>query len=227
MLQYTSKVFVQKSSEDDEEENIEVVEDIEENNTSGDDVSAFYDSLCNINTTKDEKSEDQHPESYFCDICNIDVLVKDKIEHTCSTSHQLNRNKGHQDDISKKFYFIPKGNPGYQMLLRNGWNEKGLGKNEEGSLDPIQTRIKNDRLGIGVTPLCPLRVSHSTAFKPPKRPNLYHRTIPNVDKMDVFTALDTLRTTPEQQYCVSKRHREILLKRDRLKKGILYRELYR
>jgi hypothetical protein len=37
------------------------------------------------------------------------------------------------------------------MLRDQGWNyEKGLGVNEQGRRHPIPTRLKNDRLGIGV-----------------------------------------------------------------------------
>ena len=37
------------------------------------------------------------------------------------------------------------------MLRDQGWSyEKGLGVNEQGRRHPIPTRIKNDRLGIGV-----------------------------------------------------------------------------
>jgi len=37
------------------------------------------------------------------------------------------------------------------MLRDQGWSyEKGLGVNEQGRRHPIPTRLKNDRLGIGV-----------------------------------------------------------------------------
>jgi hypothetical protein len=37
------------------------------------------------------------------------------------------------------------------MLRDQGWRyEKGLGVNEQGIRQPISTRLKNDRFGIGV-----------------------------------------------------------------------------
>jgi len=75
--------------------------------------------------------------------------------------------------------------------------------------------------------MCALKVTHS-AVNSTQRPNLAMRTIPKgIEKMNVFSALHALRTTDEQKYAVTKRHRELLLKRDRMKHNLLYHELYR
>ena len=150
----------------------------------------------------------------------------DREAHACSLSHQLSRNRA--SAVPPKLFHLPTGNPGYQILLKGGWDgERGLGKHNNGVLNPIKTRIKNDRLGLGIAPLCPARVSH-VASDYQTRPNLHQRTIPrNLESLDIFSALEALRTTPEQRYGITKKHRTLLLRRDRLKGNLLFRELYR
>ena len=45
------------------------------------------------------------------------------------------------------------------MLLKSGWNETGLGLNEQGRTQPIRAKQKLDRLGIGI------REANKTNFK--------------------------------------------------------------
>ena len=220
-------------------EGTEVAEMIEEEKEkvaiTGEEVSLFYDQFV-------ERTQELQPPStiagsnssgnsavsentYFCEICDLEIELSKKTDHTLSVSHQMHRNK---DRVLKQSYVIPTGNPGYQILLKNGWNEKGLGRQENGALAPVKTILKNDRLGIGIKPICPPKVTHTNALNPPRRANLYHRTIPrNLDQMDVFSALEALETTEEQKYAVSVRHRSLLLKRDRLKHNLLYQEIYK
>ena len=46
---------------------------------------------------------------------------------------------------------LPLGNVGYRMLRGAGWEEgQGLGRANEGRLEPIATRLKRDRRGLRV-----------------------------------------------------------------------------
>merc|ERR1712137_354744 len=207
---------------------------VPQSETQGAEVASFYESLF-----VDEPSPTRAPssapspsvsveENQFCELCEVDVPISQMVEHTCSLGHQLARNRSRADLVPARGYLIPRGNPGYQLLLKNGWNEeRGLGRNEEGTVNPIKTRLKNDRLGVGVTPICPERVTH-VAVKTRHRDSLKRRTIPrNLDGIDIFTALDALQTTPEQRYSITKKHRSLLLKKDRIRSRLLADEFFR
>lgn len=228
-MEHNRKVFVTASNEkpiaSEKKEHTQAY-----NGMNGEQTKNFYSSIIGeIGTEQQSNNQDQkdNTENYFCPICNIKLDEKDKISHTLSVGHQLQRNKKEKSEESQIIYEIPKGNPGYQILLKKGWNERGLGKNESGNIAPIKTSIKNDRLGIGNKLLCPPKVTH-TAVKIERRPNLHRRTIPkDIDKMDIFSALEALKTTDEQKYNVTKRHRELIIKRDRIKHQMLFKELMR
>ncbi|CAI5975424.1 unnamed protein product [Closterium sp. NIES-65] len=40
-------------------------------------------------------------------------------------------------------------NVGFQLLLKMGWRGKGLGRNEQGIVDPVRTEMRDARLGLG------------------------------------------------------------------------------
>ncbi len=94
----------------------------------------------------------------FCDVCNdkYDSNRASLEQHQASTVHQFNMHLP-----VKKSYTIPPSNRGYRMLKRAGWDEEqGLGVSNQGTRDPIKTRLKPDRLGLGMPSLHPLRVTH-------------------------------------------------------------------
>ncbi|NP_001399035.1 uncharacterized protein LOC100282370 isoform 2 [Zea mays] len=45
---------------------------------------------------------------------------------------------------------IGSSNIGFQLLKKSGWKEgTGLGAQEQGRLEPVETRVKNNKRGIG------------------------------------------------------------------------------
>jgi hypothetical protein len=188
----------------------------------GAEIAQFYAS-CFEETEMQPVSHSQDitsQKSFHCDVCDIQVFTSRRI-HECNITHQINQ----RSNIKEKIHFpVARGNPGYQILLKNGWKETGLGKDEQGITFPIKTRIKNDRLGIGIPPRCAERVTHTEP--PPKRPKLEHRTLPNVENMQFFDAMNALQTTKEQTYAITKKHRSLLIKRDKIKHDLIRKEIF-
>ncbi|KAH3760505.1 hypothetical protein Pelo_7666 [Pelomyxa schiedti] len=60
------------------------------------------------------------------------------------------------------FYAITEANKGYQMMVNSlGWDEeRGLGANCQGPLDPVATQFRHDRAGLGSGRQPPARVTH-------------------------------------------------------------------
>jgi len=79
-------------------------------------------------------------------------------KHIYSTLHQFNK----QHKEPSKVYYLPESNVGYRLMKDTlGWQEdQGLGKENQGNKEPIKTRLKNDRLGLGMKSRYPLRVTH-------------------------------------------------------------------
>jgi len=79
-------------------------------------------------------------------------------KHINSTLHQFNK----QHKEPSKVYYLPESNVGYRLMKETlGWQEdQGLGKENQGNKEPIKTRLKNDRLGLGMKSRYPLRVTH-------------------------------------------------------------------
>lgn len=87
-------------------------------------------------------------EQFHCDVCN-ETFNKSKADHEKSIVHQLNESS--RDGVKKSHYFLRSNNKGYEIMVKGGWNENtGLGVNEQGRVNPIKTRLKLDRHGLGV-----------------------------------------------------------------------------
>jgi hypothetical protein len=96
----------------------------------------------------------------FCNTCQ-EFFTTSLSDHLVSTVHQFSL----QNPV-KKSYVIPPSNTGYKMLKIAGWDEEqGLGKHNQGERDPVKTRLKPDRLGLGNESPFPLQVSHSKELK--------------------------------------------------------------
>lgn len=83
----------------------------------------------------------------YCELCDVVLRDDNWIHHTQSICHQVKRqNKVH-------VYVNPFMNPSssaFKVMTAMGWEEgQGLGKEGQGRLEPIPTRLKNNRLGIG------------------------------------------------------------------------------
>lgn len=79
-------------------------------------------------------------------------------EHLRSTVHRFNL----QYRPSRGHYYLNETNVGYRMLKDMHWTEEvGLGAEGQGRLEPIATRLKNDKKGLGAEVQQPLRVTHT------------------------------------------------------------------
>eukprot|EP01095_Lingulamoeba_sp_RSL-Kostka_P003333 TRINITY_DN14324_c0_g1_i1.p1 TRINITY_DN14324_c0_g1~~TRINITY_DN14324_c0_g1_i1.p1 ORF type:complete len:280 (+),score=57.99 TRINITY_DN14324_c0_g1_i1:244-1083(+) len=139
---------------------------------SGNEVSDFYGTLfneenknidknnCFIEDTSNRNNnvdDDIVEEKLYCGICE-QVIITDKDIHLKSLVHLFNKNKKGPDLL--KNYHINSKNRGYQLLLKQGWKEKGLGKEENSIIYPIKTIYKNDKKGIGIKTNNEPRVTH-------------------------------------------------------------------
>lgn len=101
-----------------------------------------------------DEDECQKDEDFYCENCGKKFNLKDisHREHKTSIVHLINENI-HDLERSKKIltnYHLRGNNKGYQLMIKSGWNERGLGSKEQGRTMPIRTRQKLDRLGIGI-----------------------------------------------------------------------------
>jgi hypothetical protein len=130
-------------------------------------VSEFYAQVVKPKRSRQTSEEREVPmkrrklepkkEKIFCELCGENIAEESLSLHYRSVLHQFNlQNK------PKPIYGLPPSNIGYQMMLKSGWQEeRGLGAEEQGRLAPIKTRVKNDKLGLGIPPKHPLRVTHT------------------------------------------------------------------
>ncbi|RMZ98892.1 G patch domain and ankyrin repeat-containing 1 -like protein [Brachionus plicatilis] len=84
---------------------------------------------------------------FFCESCDTSHR-----EHTTSIVHLINENACDLEKNQRILtnYHLRSNNIGYQLMIKSGWNERGLGSKEQGRTVPIKARQKLDRLGIGV-----------------------------------------------------------------------------
>lgn len=108
---------------------------------------------------KSNCSLETHTANYFCDGCRIRYTAPD---HKTSTLHLLKTSKLPEE---RPFFHIPGGNKGYQLMVREGWNERsGLGLDGKGRKYPIRTSLKRDRLGLGSKTVASAKVTHFAPF---------------------------------------------------------------
>ncbi|CAN6282641.1 unnamed protein product [Urochloa humidicola] len=66
---------------------------------------------------------------------------------------------------------IGSSNIGFQLLKKSGWKEgTGLGAQEQGRLEPVETRVKNNKRGIGSKEPKPKPKVDDDVEKDPKKP---------------------------------------------------------
>lgn len=114
---------------------------------------------------QDDDKEDlgnSESQSFHCDTCDMNFKETSRASHGTSVLHQFNGSQ--PTDAPYKFsYGIPTKNLGYQLMLKQGWNKKGLGPTETGRLYPVKTRLRNARSGLGTEQALPERVTHFKA----------------------------------------------------------------
>jgi G-patch domain len=86
-----------------------------------------------------------------CSWCGCDVLPSQRKQHLQSTVH-LFRSK---TPAKPRIVTLPESNVGYQMLERLGWCEDagvGLGRDNQGPIEPVKTTLKRNTRGLGAPP---------------------------------------------------------------------------
>jgi hypothetical protein len=127
--------------------------------TSGEEVKAFYQQ---VTGTLDAPPEDD--ELSYCSLC--EVKLRDQDLHSKSIGHMLARDR--TPAVIPTYYKLRADSKGwgcpwqllemsdhlgrYRMLTAAGWvdPEKGLGKDGQGRLVPLQDSKKHDMLGLGL-----------------------------------------------------------------------------
>ena len=95
--------------------------------------------------------------TFDCVICQERITSTDQATHERSTLHTFNAQKA----VSTRRIMLPESNRGVQLLARLGWKEdKGLGKDGQGQIQPAKSTLKLDRTGLGHTQQLPARVTH-------------------------------------------------------------------
>ena len=98
---------------------------------------------------------------FHCELCSMSVPQSQRAAHIRSTVHQF---RLHEHESHRPVFFIPEHNIGYRLLADiMGWEGHGLGVRSQGPVEPVRTRVKNDRLGIGAPTRNRLAVTHTTA----------------------------------------------------------------
>ena len=113
-----------------------------------------------IELSDDELSQESRC-SIYCALCEINFKETTLKEHTSSTLHLFNSRSS--INSNKKSFGILSSNRGYQMMIKNGWDQQsGLGSSSQGQLYPIKTVLRKRKSGLGVKQT-PAKVTH---FKP-------------------------------------------------------------
>ncbi|KAK9764311.1 hypothetical protein K7432_008284 [Basidiobolus ranarum] len=79
----------------------------------------------------------------------MDITLPDGFELCLPGSNTSNNSLPEDTDIVDVDTPIPSTNVGYQLLLKMGWQGKGLGVNQQGRLEPVKVTLKEDKLGLG------------------------------------------------------------------------------
>lgn len=85
--------------------------------------------------------------SMYCALCSMPLKDGTWMSHIQSICHQLKRKReGH---VYINPFMDPKSSM-FKVMTEMGWEEgNGLGVNGKGRLEPIATRVKNNKLGVG------------------------------------------------------------------------------
>lgn len=124
-----------------------------------------------------EESLEQLKNSFHCPTCDMSFSETTQEAHSTSVLHQFNTSQSSSSSSNYKLnYGIPVRNPGYQLMLKQGWNTRGLGPSESGRLYPVKTVLRKHRSGLGTDQRDPERVTHFQAndreavrYRPPER----------------------------------------------------------
>lgn len=123
------------------------------------------------NQQEDSLKNESLPKGFHCEICSMHFLETSRASHSTSVLHQFNSSQS-SGQANRLNYGIPVRNAGYQLMLKQGWNTRGLGPDESGRLYPLKTVLRKPRSGLGTKQSDPGRVTH---FKPHDRDAVLYR----------------------------------------------------
>ncbi|CAF0721241.1 unnamed protein product [Brachionus calyciflorus] len=156
-----------------------------------------------VDLEEDDEIEILEENEFFCESCQKSFKFKDKShnEHLTSIAHLINENMKDTERQKRILanYHLRGTNKGYQLMLKSGWNELGLGANEQGRVMPVKTRIKLDRLGIGI----------DTKSKPYTRPIRSLKLKSSRSDSQLLKQAKNLKDTLEANKRLQKREREL------------------
>ena len=85
---------------------------------------------------------------WYCDQCKEEVAASRR-QHYATILHHFHT----PSSLHLPPFVLQPSNRGYQMMLRAGWQEEGLGAQGAGRLNPPKTLLKRDKLGLGAAAL--------------------------------------------------------------------------
>lgn len=147
----------------------------------------------------------------YCGLCKF--AIKNWENHKISTIHLFNNNN---IQIKSNPLYLDISNKGYELLYKNGWNiDKGLGRDENGRIEPIYTELKVNKTGLGYEKK-EKRITHFPSH------NEYEKEI---NKDGLSNGLRTMIQYEENRLkrkisVFSKKERKLLRKRDEKEKEI-------
>ncbi|KAL6641240.1 hypothetical protein ACP70R_019421 [Stipagrostis hirtigluma subsp. patula] len=105
---------------------------------------------------------------------------------------------------------IGSSNIGFQLLKKSGWKEgTGLGAQEQGRLEPVETRVKNNKRGLGSKEPKVKRKVEDDVEKDPKKPK---QDMPSKKKAKL--AAKRIRKMQEEEKRLQEREFEIAFFRE-------------
>ncbi|XP_043282986.1 G patch domain and ankyrin repeat-containing protein 1 homolog [Venturia canescens] len=110
-----------------------------------------------VSSPRKDSDRRRKRKEFYCTICRESFKETTLKKHQTSTLHIFNTKPKLPEN---GYYSIPKHNKGYQMLLKKGWNEGGLGPDARGSKYPVKTVLKRDRRGFDEGARTEARVTH-------------------------------------------------------------------
>ncbi|KAK1683011.1 hypothetical protein QYE76_043859 [Lolium multiflorum] len=104
---------------------------------------------------------------------------------------------------------IGSSNVGFQLLKKSGWKEgTGLGAQEQGRLEPVETRVKNNKRGLGSKEPKPKPVVNDDVETAPKR----HKDVPSTKRAKL--AAKRIRKMQEEEKRAQEKEFEIAFFRE-------------
>lgn len=122
-----------------------------------------------------ELTDASQTDSFHCELCGMEFSQTSRASHSTSVLHQFH-SSSQLESAHRVNYGISTKNPGYQLMLKQGWETRGLGPEQSGRLYPVKTVLRKPRSGLGTSQRQPERVTHfqpydhdAVRYRPPER----------------------------------------------------------